>query len=104
MRSLVWGLACGLSAVAGILIAPKVLMTPDMGVLIILAFAAAIIGGFTNIPGVIVGGFMLGIIENIVGLTISSNAISVTPFVVIIVVLLLHPQGLFGGPTEVKKV
>ncbi len=104
MRSLVWGLACGLSAVAGILIAPKVLMTPDMGVLIILAFAAAIIGGFTNVPGVIVGGFMLGIIENIVGLTISSNAISVTPFVVIIAVLLVRPQGLFGGPTEVKKV
>lgn len=104
MRSLVWGLACALSAVAGILIAPKVLMTPDMGGLIILAFAAAIIGGFTNFPGVIVGGFALGIIENIVGLTISSNAISVTPFVVIILVLLVRPQGLFGGASEVKKV
>ncbi|MBT3790378.1 MAG: branched-chain amino acid ABC transporter permease [Alphaproteobacteria bacterium] len=104
MRALVWGLACGLSAIAGILIAPKVLMTPDMGGLIILAFAAAIIGGFTNFPGVIVGGFALGIIENIVGLTISSNAISVTPFIVIILVLLVRPQGLFGGPSEVKKV
>ena len=104
MSALVWGIACGLSAIAGILIAPKVLMTPDMGTLIILAFAAAIIGGFTNIPGIIVGGFLLGIVENIVGLTISSNAISVTPFVVIILVLLLRPQGLFGGSSEVKKV
>ena len=104
MSALVWGIACGLSAIAGILIAPKVLMTPDMGTLIILAFAAAIIGGFTNIPGIIVGGFLLGIVENIVGLTISSNSISVTPFVVIILVLLLRPQGLFGGSSEVKKV
>jgi len=104
MRSFVWGLAGALSAIAGILIAPKVLMTPDMGGLIILAFAAAIIGGFTNIPGVIVGGFLLGIVENIVGLTISTNAISVTPFVVIIAVLLFRPQGLFGGRAETKKV
>src|SRR5665213_662829 len=68
MRMLVWAIACGLGAIAGLLVAPKILMTPDMGVIVILAFAAAVIGGFTNIPGVIVGGFMLGIIENLVGI------------------------------------
>ncbi len=104
MRTLVWGLATSLSAVAGILVAPKLLMSPDMGIIIILAFAAAIIGGFTNVAGVIVGGIILGVIENMVGLFISSKAISIAPFVVIILILIVRPQGLFGGAVPIKKV
>jgi branched-chain amino acid transport system permease protein len=104
MRLTVWGIACGLSAIAGILLAPKLVMTPDMGIIVILAFAAAIIGGFTSLPGCIVGGIALGIIQNLFGLFISSRAIAVAPFLVIMAVLVLRPQGLFGGRVLAKKV
>ncbi len=104
MRMTVWGLASALAAVAGILLAPKLLMTPDMGVIVILAFAAAIIGGFASLPGCILGGILLGVIQNIVGLYVGSNAISVAPFAVIMLILVLRPQGLLGGRVAAKKV
>lgn len=104
MRTLVWGIAAALAAVAGVLVSPKLLVSPDMGGIIILAFAAAIIGGFTNVLGVIVGGVVIGVIENLVGLFISSKAIAITPFIVIILVLIARPQGLFGGAVPIKKV
>ncbi|HEX3349468.1 MAG TPA: branched-chain amino acid ABC transporter permease [Acetobacteraceae bacterium] len=69
MRMLSWAVACAVAAVAGLLVAPKILMTPDMGIIVILAFAAAVIGGFTNFPGVVIGGLLLGIIENLVACT-----------------------------------
>jgi branched-chain amino acid transport system permease protein len=100
----VWALACVLGAIAGLLIAPKTLMTPEMGIIVILAFAAAVIGGFANIPGVIIGGLLLGVIENLVGLFVSAQAIAVAPFLVIMVVLIARPQGLFGGTATVKKL
>ena len=104
MRMAVWGIASGLSAVAGILLCSKLALTPDMGVIVILAFAAAAIGGFTSLPGCIVGGIILGVIQNLVGLFVSSRAISVAPFLIIMLILLFRPQGLFGGPVVAKKV
>lgn len=104
MRMTMWGLASGTSAVAGVLLAPKLLMTPDMGVIVILAFAAAIIGGFASLPGCIVGGIVLGVIQNFAGLFLTSTAISVAPFLVIMLILVLRPQGLFGGRVVAKKV
>ena len=61
------------------------------------SFEYATIGGFASLPGCIVGGIILGIIQNMVGLFISARAISVAPFLVIMLILLLRPQGLFGG-------
>lgn len=104
VRMAVWALAGLISAVSALLIMPKILITPDIGHIAILAFAAAIVGGIASIPGAIVGGFLIGIAENLVGLFISTNAIVVTPFVAILVVLLLRPQGLLGGKLQVKKV
>ena len=104
MRMTVWGIASGLSAVAGILLSSKLTMSPDMGVIVILAFAAAAIGGFASLPGCIVGGIILGVIQNLVGLFVSSRAISVAPFLVIMLILALRPQGLFGGAVMAKKV
>jgi branched-chain amino acid transport system permease protein len=101
---IVWGLSGAISAVAALLIAPKLLMTADMGTVVTLGFAAAIIGGFASLPGAIVGGFIIGIVENLVGLFISSRAIVVAPFVAIMLVLILRPQGLFGGRVMIKKV
>lgn len=105
MRTYVWGGACALSAVAGLLIGAKFLVTPDFGSqVILLAFAAAIIGGFTSLPGCVIGGILLGIVQNLVGLFISSSAISVAPFLVIMLVLAFRPQGLFGGASHLRKV
>lgn len=104
MRMSVWGIASVLSTVAGILLASKLIMTPDMGVIVILAFAAATIGGFNSLPGCIVGGIILGVIQNLVGLYLPSRATSVAPFLVIMLILTLRPQGIFGGPVVAKKV
>ncbi len=101
---LVWGLSAVVSAIAALLISPKILMTAEMGGIVTLAFAAAIVGGFSSLPGAVVGGFVIGVVENLVGLFISSRAIVVAPFVVIMLVLILRPQGLFGGKFAIKKV
>jgi branched-chain amino acid transport system permease protein len=104
MRAVGWGIAALIAAVAGILLGPKLLMTPDMGAVVILGFAAAIVGGFSSLFGCIVGGIVVGILQNLVGIYVSSQAISVTPFVIIMLVLALRPQGLFGGRVVAKKV
>ncbi len=104
VRMAVWALAGLVSAVSALLIMPKILITPDIGHIAILAFAAAIVGGISSIPGAVVGGFLIGIAENLVGLFVSTNAIVVAPFLAIMIVLIFRPQGLFGGKLQVKKV
>jgi branched-chain amino acid transport system permease protein len=103
-RSLVWGLAAALAGIAGVLLSPKLLLTPDSGSVIILALAAAVVGGITSLPGSIVGGIVLGTVENLVGIFVSSQAMAPVPFALITLVLCLRPQGLFGGPVQVRKV
>ena len=104
MSMTAWGLAAALAGIAGILLAPKLLLTPDMGVIVILALAAAIIGGFVSLPGCVAGGVLLGIVQNLIGIYVSSRAISLAPFLVIMIVLLVRPQGLFAGNVRAKKV
>lgn len=104
IRTQIWCLTGVLSAISALLITPKILITPDIGHIAIVAYAAAIVGGFTSLPGAVLGGFVIGVLENLVGLFISSNAIVVTPFVAIMVVLLFRPQGLLGGKQQTKKV
>lgn len=104
MHMLIWIISGLISAIAAVLIAPKILMTADMGNIVTLGFAAAIIGGFTSLPGAVIGGFVVGILENLVGLFISTTAIVVAPFIAIMLVLLLRPQGLLGGKVQVKKL
>ena len=104
IRMLVWAMSGLISAIAALLITPKVLITPDIAHIAILAYAAAIVGGFTSLPGAVLGGLLIGVIENLVGLFISTNAIVVAPFLAILVTLVLRPQGLLGGKPQVKKV
>ncbi len=104
IHMIIWGLSGAISAVAALLISPKLLMTADMGAIVTLGFAAAIIGGFASLPGAVVGGFIIGIMEQLVGLFVSSRAITLAPFVAIMLVLILRPQGLFGGRIMIKKV
>jgi branched-chain amino acid transport system permease protein len=105
LRLISWGLACAVAGVGGLLIGGKIPMTPDFGVqMLFLAFAAATIGGFQSMPGCIIGGILLGVVQNVVGFMVSSSAIAVAPFVVIMLVLILKPQGLLGRQMAVKKV
>jgi len=104
MRMTAWGLSAALAGVAGIILAPKLLITPDMGVIVILAFAAAIIGGFTSLPGCVAGGILLGVIQNLTGIFVSSRAVALAPFLAIMIVLAVRPQGLFAGGVAAKKV
>jgi len=103
-RMMVWGLSGLISAVAALLIAPKILISPEITHIAILAYAAAIVGGFSSLPGAVLGGLIVGVVENLVGLFISTNAIVVAPFLVILVTLAVRPQGLLGGKPQVKKV
>ncbi|SEB05773.1 branched-chain amino acid ABC transporter permease [Variovorax sp. YR216] len=104
IRMLVWAMSGLISAIAALLITPKVLVTPDIAHIAILAYAAAIVGGFTSLPGAVLGGLIIGVVENLVGLFISTNAIVVAPFLAILVTLIVRPQGLLGGKVQVKKV
>jgi branched-chain amino acid transport system permease protein len=104
MTMTAWGMAAALAGVAGTLLAPKLLLTPDLGVIVILALAAAIIGGLVSLPGCVIGGIVLGVVQNLIGIFVGSRAISLAPFLVIIFVLLVRPQGLFAGTYRAKKV
>jgi branched-chain amino acid transport system permease protein len=95
--SLVWAISSGLAAAAGVLLAPLIIITPEMGTIGIKGFIGAILGGFSNIPGAIAGCFLLGIIENLGGVYIASSMKDVISFVVLVLVLTVKPQGIFGA-------
>ena len=93
--SLVWAISSGLAAAAGILLAPLIIITPEMGTIGIKGFIGAILGGFTSIPGAIAGCFLLGIIENLGGVYIASSMKDVISFCALVLILVVRPQGLF---------
>lgn len=104
MRTIVWAIAGLMAGVSGVLVGPKLGLTPDMGGVIMIALAAAVIGGFSNLPGSIIGGFIVGVVQNLIGYGFGSHVIAVAPFLIIMATLILRPQGLFGGIARVKKV
>ena len=100
MLGLGWGLAATFGAVAGMMVAPIVFLDPNMmGGIQIYAFAAATLGGFTSPGGAVLGGFIVGVIENLVGTYVkfigTELRLSVA-LALIIGVLLVKPTGLFG--------
>ena len=98
MLALGWGLAAGVGAVAGLLVAPIVYLEPNMmsGVLLY-AFAAALVGGIDNPFGAVLGGFLVGVLENLVGAYVIGTELKLTVALVLIVgVLLFKPSGMFG--------
>jgi branched-chain amino acid transport system permease protein len=94
--SITWGLSAFLGATGGVLLGPVILIYPDMGSILIKAFAAAAIGGFSSLNGSIIGGFLIGLIENVAGGYVSTAFTEVTAFLVLIIVLIFKPTGLFG--------
>lgn len=103
MISLIFGLACGLAAAAGTLIGPMQSVQVEMGYLMLMkAFAAAVVGGFGSLPGAILGGLLVGIFENLGAAYISPNHKDIYAFLLLILVLMIKPSGLFGVEARVK--
>lgn len=101
--SLVWAISAAISAVAGILVAPVSLIDPLMGFIGIKAFAAAIVGGFGSLPGAIIGGLLIGIVEQFAGLYLPTGFSDVSAYIILLVMLLIRPQGIFATMQQ-KKV
>ena len=98
MLGLGWGLAAAIGAVAGMMVAPIVFLDPNMMAGILLyGFAAALLGGIDNPVGAVIGGFIVGVLENILGAYVIGTELKLTVALVLIVVTLtLRPNGLFG--------
>ncbi|MEV4224554.1 branched-chain amino acid ABC transporter permease [Nonomuraea sp. NPDC049725] len=95
-----WGLAATVGAVSGVLVAPLLFLEPNMmGGVLIYAFAAATLGGFDSPLGAVVGGLVVGVAETLAGAYVSAIGPDLkvgVPLAIILGVLLLRPQGLFG--------
>jgi branched-chain amino acid transport system permease protein len=101
--SLVWAMSAAIAAVAGILVAPVSLVEPVMGFIGIKAFAAAIVGGFGSLPGAIVGGLLVGIVEQFAGLYLPTGFSDTSAYVMLILMLFIRPEGIFATMQQ-KKV
>ena len=98
-----WGVAAAVAAIAGILVAPVTLLYPDMGAgVLVRAFAAMTLGGFGNLGGAVAGGLLMGVLEQLAGGYVSTAMIDIASYIVIIVVLLCRPAGLFGRVERVR--
>ena len=103
LNGLVWALAAAVAAVAGLLLAPMTFVHANMGYIGLKAFPAAIVGGFGSLPGAIVGGVIIGLVEALSGFFLPEGFKDVMPYVVVLLVLAIRPSGLFGDPIG-KKV
>lgn len=98
MLALGWGLAAAIGAVAGMMVAPIVYLDPNMMAGILLyAFAAALVGGIDSPGGAVFGGFLVGVLENVLGAFVIGNELKLAVALVLIIgVLLVKPSGFFG--------
>lgn len=101
--TLIFGLACALGAAAGVLIGPINYVQVLMGVgILVKAFAAAVIGGFGSLPGAVLGGLLVGVIESLGAGYLSGSYKDIYAFILLICVLMLRPAGMFGVIAKVK--
>ncbi len=98
MLALGWGLAAAVGGVAGMMVAPIVFLDPNMmGGVLLYAFAAALVGGIDNPAGAVFGGFLVGVLENVLGAFVIGNELKLAfALVLIIGVLVVKPSGFFG--------
>jgi branched-chain amino acid transport system permease protein len=102
LNGLVWGLAAGVAAIAGLLLAPITFVHANMGFIGLKAFPAAVVGGFGSLPGAIVGGLIIGIVEALSGFYLPEGFKDIAAYVVVLM-LMVRPNGLFGEALR-KKV
>ena len=99
-----WGVGAAAAGAAAALMAPLTLIYADIGaVLLVKAFAAAVLGGLGSLPGAVLGGITIGIVENLAGGYLHTSLQEVSAFMVIMLVLIAHPSGLLGA-APVRRV
>ncbi|HZI85093.1 MAG TPA: branched-chain amino acid ABC transporter permease [Casimicrobiaceae bacterium] len=98
-----WAMSTAIGALAGLLVAPLIGINPEIGQLILRGLLGAVLGGFTSIPGAIVGGLTVGLIETYSGVLVGSTFKNLVPFLLLMTLLVFRPQGLFGL-AEIKRV
>ncbi len=91
-----WAISGFVSGVAALLIAPVIFLSTRMGLVVINGFAAAILGGWGSIPGAVLGGIGLGILENVAPYYFPSQIKNIIPFAVLVGVLVIKPTGIIG--------
>ncbi len=96
--SMIWAISAMVAACAGVLLAPITFINSNVGLALGLkAFPAAVLGGFGSIPGAVIGGLIIGVIEVLAGFYLATGWKDVAPYLVLLIMLLLKPEGLFGA-------
>jgi branched-chain amino acid transport system permease protein len=94
--SLIWAISAAVAGFAGVLLAPIAFIHTNVGFLGLKAFPAAVLGGFGSIPGALAGGIMIGVAETLAGFYLPEGFKDVAAYILLLAVLLLRPEGLFG--------
>ena len=103
MISLIFGIGCALGAAAGVLIGPINYVQVQMGIgILIKAFAAAVVGGFGSLPGAVLGGLLVGVVESLGAGYVSGTYKDIYAFLLLIFVLMVKPSGILGIEAKVK--
>ena len=103
LNGLVWGLAAAVAAIAGLLLAPITFVHANMGFIGLKAMPAAVVGGFGSLPGALVGGLIIGVVESLSGFYLPEGFKDIAAYVVVLIMLVVKPNGLFGEKLR-KKV
>jgi hypothetical protein len=90
------GLAAAVAAIAGLLLAPITFVHANMGFIGLKAFPAAVVGGFGSLPGAIVGGLVIGVVESLSGFYLPEGFKDIAAYIVVLLMLMVKPNGLFG--------
>lgn len=102
-----WGIAAAIGAICGSLVAPTLILQPQMmSTVLVYAFSGAVLGGLTSLPGAVAGCMLLGLLDDLVAAyvpAIGGSYSLLVAFVVIVAVLLVRPQGLFGRKEVVAR-
>jgi len=94
--SLIWAISAAVAGFAGVLLAPIAFIHTNIGFLGLKAFPAAVLGGFGSIPGALVGGLVIGVAETLSGFYLPEGFKDVAAYILLLVVLMVRPAGLFG--------
>ena len=103
LNSLAWALAAMVASIAGLLLAPITFVHANMGFIGLKAFPAAVVGGFGSLPGAIVGGMVIGLVESFSGFYLPDGIKDTAAYIVVLLMLMVRPNGLFGEKLR-KKV
>ncbi len=103
MISIIFGVACALGAAAGVLIGPINYVQVQMGIgILVKSFAAAVVGGFGSLPGAVLGGVLVGVVESLGAGYVNGTYKDVYAFVLLVFVLMVKPSGILGIEAKVK--